>query len=507
MKASITAQTAHGNRYIYYRHKNELTLTHPLLAHLLELHNKGISPEEWLKSQEGRSVTIDGLGTFSKSEINYYCKKFRMLVDNDYLPVNEAGNDVGGRMDLQLIDRVLANIKQVTFEVTDRCNLDCMYCGYGTLYNDYDERKGTDLNTGTAKTLLDFLARRWNSPLNISHDRNVYIGFYGGEPLLNMPFIREVVEYTNNMEMIHNRFSFSITTNAILLEKHMNFFVENGFNLLISLDGDRGSSRYRVFKNGEPAYDHILHNITTLKESYPDYFREHVNFSAVFHSGNTVEEVFAYFKENFGKAPIISEISSNGINPDKKEEFMAAYANVTRSLFQSKNYRELENELFINLPTIKSMSIFLNQYGGSTFRDYPALVFPHKKGSRIPTGTCVPFSRRLYVTVNGKLLPCETISHRFALGHTDEKQVELNPETIAIFYNRYFDELRQLCQSCYNFENCLKCLFNMEFEEDKPKCAEYASYEKFSQYISGHLTHLEENPHLYTRIMKEVVIE
>lgn len=34
----------------------------------------------------------------------------------------------------------LANLRQITFEVTDACNLKCKYCGYGEFYDDYDRR-------------------------------------------------------------------------------------------------------------------------------------------------------------------------------------------------------------------------------------------------------------------------------------------------------------------------------------------------------------------------------
>jgi len=33
----------------------------------------------------------------------------------------------------------LANLRQITFEVIDACNLKCKYCGYGEFYNDYDK--------------------------------------------------------------------------------------------------------------------------------------------------------------------------------------------------------------------------------------------------------------------------------------------------------------------------------------------------------------------------------
>ena len=33
----------------------------------------------------------------------------------------------------------LLNLKQITFEVTDACNLKCNYCGYGDMYFGYDK--------------------------------------------------------------------------------------------------------------------------------------------------------------------------------------------------------------------------------------------------------------------------------------------------------------------------------------------------------------------------------
>lgn len=37
----------------------------------------------------------------------------------------------------------IINLKQLTFEVTDACNLKCKYCSYGDLYVGYDRRKST----------------------------------------------------------------------------------------------------------------------------------------------------------------------------------------------------------------------------------------------------------------------------------------------------------------------------------------------------------------------------
>jgi uncharacterized protein len=39
------------------------------------------------------------------------------------------------------VEDALLNIRQITFEITDACNLRCKYCGYGDLYFRYDRRE------------------------------------------------------------------------------------------------------------------------------------------------------------------------------------------------------------------------------------------------------------------------------------------------------------------------------------------------------------------------------
>ena len=48
----------------------------------------------------------------------------------------------------------LANLRQLTFEVTDACNLSCKYCAYGEFYNDYDKRDSSKMSLSAAKNSL-----------------------------------------------------------------------------------------------------------------------------------------------------------------------------------------------------------------------------------------------------------------------------------------------------------------------------------------------------------------
>jgi uncharacterized protein len=75
--------------------------------------------------------------------------------------------------------------------------MECSYCGYGKFYLDYDKPQNKRFDLATAKALLDYLAKLRNSPLNQSTDREITIGFYGGEPLINFDFISAIVEYVH----------------------------------------------------------------------------------------------------------------------------------------------------------------------------------------------------------------------------------------------------------------------------------------------------------------------
>lgn len=112
--------------------------------------------------------------------------------------------------------------------MVDFCNLECAYCTYGKFYKNYDRRERKKMNPGTAKTFLNYLLELLNSPLNQSHDRFINIGFYGGEPLLNPPFIHEIVEYVLQLKAVHNRFRLNMTTNGLLLERYMDFLKNSG---------------------------------------------------------------------------------------------------------------------------------------------------------------------------------------------------------------------------------------------------------------------------------------
>lgn len=472
----------------------------------------------WFNELEDNAVRLEGRGIYSKAEIAYYFQKYLLLLENGFFSQLEPDQLLENRLTAEKVKSTLANTRQVTFEIVDYCNLDCAYCTYGKFYNNFDRREQNKMSGDTAKTFLNYMLDLLNSPLNESHDRPLVISFYGGEPLLNMPFIREVVAYARQLDTHHNRLVFNMTTNALLLEKHMDFLAQHDFRLLISLDGDEYSNSYRVYHDGSPAFQHIIKNIDALKTSHPDYFESQVNFNTVFHNRNRVTEIYRFFKDRYNKIPGISELNPGGVSAEMRKEFWETYANVAADLSKVEDYALVEKDLFHQLPDTREISTFLDRCSGFSFNDYNELLMAAGLNSNrndpetvikehLPTGTCVPFSRKVFITVKGKILPCEHIGHQFGLGSVTAGKVDLDFQKIANTHNGYLDKVKNQCRTCANWDSCLQCLYYVDIDAPEPICSGKCNKTRIQKEMSACISYLEKNPLKYTRIMKEVRIE
>lgn len=405
------------------------------------------------------------------------------------------------------IMRNLINLRQLTFEVTDDCNLCCKYCGYGDMYITSTERGKSYLNINKVLPLLEYLTSLWTSNVSDAESPITYVSFYGGEPLLNRSFIDDVINYFEN-KTLNRKIVYSMTTNAMLLDRYMDYLVGKNFHLLISLDGDRMGHSYRVDHYGKNSFDKVCGNVCLLKDKYSDYFKHNVNFNAVLHNRNNIERIIKYIQESFDKTPRVSELRTSGVRPDKHEEFLKTYRNKYDSLHQSENYKELSDEMFLNEPSTHDLLIYLHQYSGNVFRSYNDLFVNSNNSNCIPTGTCLPFSKKMFVTVEGKILQCEKIDYRFSLGYVAEDRLDLSVGSVTSRFNGYLDNMQRCCSVCYRKDSCVQCLYYVEdIDEKNPVCHGFMNKKDFDIYSSRCLNHLRLHPKLYRRLMEEVVVE
>lgn len=99
-------------------------------------------------------------------------------------------------------------------------------------------------------------------------EKEVQITFFGGEPLLSFPLMRQVAEYAvQQANSLGKKVSFTCTTNATLLtEEHLIFAQRYGFLYLLSIDGVKEvHDKYRVKANGQGSFDDIVQRLPMLK--------------------------------------------------------------------------------------------------------------------------------------------------------------------------------------------------------------------------------------------------
>lgn len=393
----------------------------------------------------------------------------------------------------------LVNLEQLTFEVTDACNLKCKYCGYGELYNTYDKRNNSFMNFSMAKKVIDYLYAIWQKYPGKSSPRKIVFGFYGGEPLMNFTLIQEVISYLETLPPIPNtQFGYNMTTNAILLDKYMAYLAEKEFRLLISLDGNEYNHSYRTDHNGNPSFSRVYKNVKLLMDTYPEYFRQHVDFNAVLHNRSNLRQVKDFIRNEFGKTPSMSELDQFGVCKDKKETFDQMYHSIAGDVaITDKDFNEV-------YPDTSGLYRFTDKMSGNFFSSHNLLL---RKGVRTyqATGTCRPFEKKVFVTVNGKILPCEKIDQKFVLGKVTDTGIELDLQKIADIYTRYYQKVKPLCEKCYMKHFCAQCMFYMEDLDGKVKCPQFANKQKMEDMINHYSTVLYYHPELYKKVSQEML--
>ncbi|MBA7551086.1 hypothetical protein ES705_43621 [subsurface metagenome] len=88
-----------------------------------------------------------------------------------------------------------------------------------------------------------------------------------------------------------------MTTNAMLLDRYMDYLVQHDFRILISLDGNEKNHSYRVDHAGKNSFKKVLANIKLLQQTFPDFFETNVYFNAVLHNRNSVAEIYKFITD------------------------------------------------------------------------------------------------------------------------------------------------------------------------------------------------------------------
>lgn len=298
------------------------------------------------------------------------------------------------------LDRKLAKI---TLQVTQNCNFRCKYCIYSEERNLRQRSHSNKRMTwAVAKRAVDFLL------MHSVDSKEVNVGFYGGEPLLEFPLIQRVIEYSRS-RFHGKKLTFSITTNGSLLtDEIIRYFHANDVSMMISLDGPKEiNDRNRVFPDGRGTYDVVIERIARVKEIASEY-AEKLQISMVLDPANDFDCINSICLEAdvFDKQQIMPSLVDrdyDGVEVEFSEEYAwkSAYHRFLAILAHFGRFPEGE----VSPVASRSLSAAVADH----FKiETLAGLFPVDA----PSGPCIPGQMRLFVDVDGRLFPCERVSEK-----------------------------------------------------------------------------------------------
>lgn len=502
MKSSIEFTSTENNvTYLYDSVRKEFCIVHPLVLYFYKLDEQNML----MKTEIDVPTAIEWNGIIYveiEENIRYY-KKYLFLKKIGYFSNFNNDNQSIGELSTEIVKESLDNINHIVFEVTDKCNLDCVYCGYGDMYFDHDKRNKGVISFNKVVEIITYLLPKINNVKG-----HLYIGFYGGEPLLESKLIQNIINFINSVVFGRDIF-YTMTTNGVLINKNFDLLIKNNIQLLISLDGNRKNHEYRVFKNGKNSFEIVFNNAKELKTKYPEYFNEKVNFMSVIHNKNSVREVHEFIYSEFGKSPRVSPLDNAGISSAKIDQFKLMYNNYEAELNEKFDDDNFIKTRFIDDPNVFSLAIFIYNWIAGLNNDFyeDVLLKKYENRKKVPGGACLPFQKKLFVTVNGKILPCERINQDFSLGNVNDNEVLMNISKISELYNSYYDKIRNQCKVCYNAENCTQCFLQIDFFPKNNVCQSFTNKPAFANKLKRMITLIEKRPRLFHEILSEVILK
>lgn len=150
------------------------------------------------------------------------------------------------------------SFSSMTLFVAQGCNLRCTYCyGDGGSYHDQGY-----MSFETAKVAVDYLVQQ-------SSQDDLYLTFFGGEPLINFDLVKKITKYVREIEKkTSKKITLSMTTNGTLIDdEKRRFILDNNINTQISFDGtEKVQNANRFYADRRGSYEDALTHTKELRD-------------------------------------------------------------------------------------------------------------------------------------------------------------------------------------------------------------------------------------------------
>lgn len=283
--------------------------------------------------------------------------------------------------------------------ITNGCNLACKYCFANVVGKNHNT-----MSLDTAKAAIDNM-------LNQKTQFEEYtIYFFGGEPMLKLGLVKQVVEYAEAKIIgeLGKKIQFLLNTNGTLFTSDsVDFFKKHNFRVTISIDGPiKQHDMNRVYRNGKGSFNKVMDGIYMLKDNSVS-----TNLRATFNPyALDLLDTFKFFEDL--QLPYAYSFT---INNDYK-------SNIEDTFFKEKDFKMVEQEM----KTV--MNYFLNKIRGSepvycTGIPHKLLSIKHKIKRKY---ACEAGRKSITVDENGKYYACQNMIpyEKTAIGHVNYEIVQ-----------------------------------------------------------------------------------
>ena len=348
-------------------------------------------------------------------------------------------------------------VNQLSLAVSDQCNLRCGYCPHSNELDWVRSHRDVRMSAETARTAVrDFL--------HLSrHAKTPSISFYGGEPMLDLDLIREVVALVRR-EASRDDYRLVIDTNGTRLDsKSVDFIAEERLHLQVSLDGPpHVHDRHRRTRRGEPTHAAIMAGLARLYAADPGV-HERIHYRVTLAPPTDPIEVGAWFADfplhreaGIAEPPHVGagmadlsgvEPGRLGLERDDYTEFRSRMSEARRRYVETcvdEGHEALD-------PLLRALF------------DDELITFYHRPRVRLgdeisPGGCCRPGQRRIHVRADGVYQPCERVGDGLEIGRAGEG---LDFAAIERLWERFMSALGERCLECWACRMCPLCFTSL----------------------------------------------
>lgn len=211
---------------------------------LFNLYFENSSAGLFLANPAGRAVFLKGAASRRLPAARFGRERAGYLLDNDFF---SDRLDLG-RLEASFREHYFASYAGPYIHIvtlTNRCDLDCVYCSSSS------NSSSADMSRVTADRLLAFV-------FAIKNERLV-LEFQGGEPLLNFGVLKHIVEKAKRLNRrAGKKLHFSVVTNLQSMDAgKLDFLARNRVAICASFDGVRGVHDKNRVSRGGSNYDRV----------------------------------------------------------------------------------------------------------------------------------------------------------------------------------------------------------------------------------------------------------